>query len=520
MNAVQWGEYKLKEIFNHIEQGRRLKKEDQKPGTIPFVMSGTTNQGVVGYISNPVASFPANSITVDIFGNSFYRSYEFGAGDDTGVYWNDQQDYSPGVMLFIAATIGKSLIGKFSYGHKLRSSQSLDFAISLPQTQSGMLDLEFMERFVRELEESRLRELEAYLIATGLNDYHLTKLDLDALSGFNKLTWKKFNVRDLFGKSTRGKRLKSEDRIEGDLPFVTAGEAETGISAFIGNDVDVFSANTTTIDMFGSAKYRNYEFGADDHVAVVHTESLQKNAAIFVASACHKAAHTGEFDYGHNFYAKDADELSIMLPVGPDGKPHWAKMDELVAAIHKLVITDVALFTGRRLEAAREVIKSNSRVEMTKSPRVHKTYRPGFIPLFSLRAACGRFENNEIPEVEGWIDASGLGFSPDKEKHFAIYAKGDSMMPKIHDGDLCVFEWYKGGSREGEIVLTQCSDYDPDYCSKYTIKRYHSEKLISDDNWQHTKIHLLPLNPEYNLIELTSDDEGEYRTIGVFKAVL
>lgn len=76
-------------------------------------MSGTTNQGVVGYISNPVASFPANSITVDIFGNSFYRSYEFGAGDDTGVYWNDQQDYSPGVMLFIAATIGKSLIGKF-----------------------------------------------------------------------------------------------------------------------------------------------------------------------------------------------------------------------------------------------------------------------------------------------------------------------------------------------------------------------------------------------------------------------
>lgn len=94
------------------------------------------------------------------------------------------------------------------------------------------------------------------------------------------------------------------------------------------------------------------------------------------------------------------------------------------------------------------------------------------------------------------------------------------MMPKIHDGDLCVFEWYKGGSREGEIVLTQCSDYDPDYDGKYTIKRYHSEKLISDDNWQHTKIHLLPLNPEYNPIELTSDDEGEYRTVGVFKAVL
>ena len=489
-------------------------------------MSGTTNQGVVGYISNPVASFPANSITVDIFGNSFYRSYEFGAGDDTGVYWNDQQDYSPGVMLFIAATIGKSLIGKFSYGHKLRSSQSLDFAINLPQTQSGMLDLEFMERFVRELEESRLRELEesrlreleAYLITTGLNDYHLTKLDLDALSGFNKLTWKEFNVHALFGKSTRGKRLKSEDRIAGCLPFVTAGEAETGISAFIGNDVDVFPANTTTIDMFGSAKYRNYEFGADDHVAVVHTESLPKNASIFVASACHKAAHTGKFDYGHNFYAKDADELRIMLPVGPDGKPQWTKMEELVAAIHKLVITDVAKFTDRRLKATREVVKSNARVDLTKNPRVHKTFRPGFIPLYSLRAACGCFESEAMPEVEGWIDTSSLGFTPDKDRYFVVHAKGDSMLPKIKDGDLCVFEWYHAGSREDEIVLTQSSEYDSDYDGKYTIKRYHSVKTISKDSWQHNRIELLPLNRDFSPIELEGD--GNYRTIGILKAII
>lgn len=52
-------------------------------------MSGTTNAGVVNYISNPVASFPRNAITIDIFGNTFYRDYAFGAGDDTGVYWND-----------------------------------------------------------------------------------------------------------------------------------------------------------------------------------------------------------------------------------------------------------------------------------------------------------------------------------------------------------------------------------------------------------------------------------------------
>ena len=73
---------------------------------------------------------------------------------------------------------------------------------------------------------------------------------------------------ELFGKSTRGKRLKSADRIEGTLPFVTAGEADEGVSAFIGNDVEVFSKNTITIDMFGSAKYRNYDYGGDDHIII------------------------------------------------------------------------------------------------------------------------------------------------------------------------------------------------------------------------------------------------------------
>ena len=42
---------------------------------------------------------------------------------------------------------------------------------------------------------------------------------------------------------------------------------------------------TTTIDMFGSAKHRNYRYGAVDRIAVVHTESIPIKAAIFVTSA-------------------------------------------------------------------------------------------------------------------------------------------------------------------------------------------------------------------------------------------
>lgn len=520
LNRVKWGEYRLQDLFDHIEQGRRLKKDDQISGTIPFVMSGTTNQGVVGYISNPVALFPKNSLTIDIFGNAYYRNYAFGAGDDTGVYWNEQQNYSPSTMLFFVAAINKALKGKYSYGHKLRSSQSFDFTILLPQTETGDIDFAFIENFLRELEESRLRELEAYLLASGLKDYHLTTADHASLDSFTKIKWGSFNIQDLFGKSTRGKRLKSEDRTPGSLPFVTAGESDTGISAFIGNKVDIFLRNTTTIDMFGSAKYRNYEYGADDHVAIVHTESLPKHAAIFVASSCHKAAHTGKFDYGHNFYAKDADDLNIMLPIRADAQPDIEAMGHIIAAIHKMVIADVARFTSKELNMARRVVDADQLKTNVEKYFIHKNYQSGYIPLYSLRAACGRFEENETPVAEGWVDASGHGFTPDKEKHFAVYAKGNSMQPTINDGDLCVFEWYGAGSRNGEIVLSQSVEFDPDYDGRYTIKRYHSEKNLIEDGWHHTKIQLVPLNTEYDTIELGPEDEEKYRTIGVFKTVI
>ncbi|ASX26934.1 restriction endonuclease subunit S [Candidatus Williamhamiltonella defendens] len=152
-----------------------------------------------------------------------------------------------------------------------------------------------------------------------------------------------FNVEKLFGKSTRGKRLKSDDRIPGNLPFVTAGESNEGVSAFIGNNVTVFSENTTTIDMFGSAKYRNYKYGADDHVAVVHTEKLSRHAAIFITSAIHKSSYTGMFDYGRNFYAKDADQLNIFLP-SKNQQPDYEFMENYIAELEAERIAELEAY--------------------------------------------------------------------------------------------------------------------------------------------------------------------------------
>lgn len=173
----------------------------------------------------------------------------------------------------------------------------------------------------------------------------------------------------------------------------------------------------------------------------------------------------------------------------------------------------------------RELIEDDEQVIGSVHPRVSKPkvhiypkYRSGYIPLYSLRVACGSFESDDIPEAEGWVDATGNGFTPDPKRHFAVHAKGNSMLPKIKDGDICVFEWYKAGSRNGEIVLTQTNAIDAEYGAEYTIKQYSSEKTQTQDGWQHTKIELVPLNKEYGIIEL--DGESVYRTVGVLKCVL
>ncbi len=148
----------------------------------------------------------------------------------------------------------------------------------------------------------------------GKIDSHSMQFQLEKLEKESNIEWHEYKISDLFGKSKRGLRLKSADRIDGNLPFVTAGETDMGISDWIGNDVHVFPKNTITIDMFGSAKYRSYEYGADDHVAVVNTAHLHSFAVIFITSAIHKVSHAGQFDYSRNFYASDADDLIIQLP--------------------------------------------------------------------------------------------------------------------------------------------------------------------------------------------------------------
>ncbi len=324
-------------------------------GEYPYFTRTIYNNGILGNVNylDEEHKIKGGCLAVGMISMQFfYMEKDFYAGQFTKRAIPKTFYMNPSRAKFFISLLNR-------YGEQFKNVLVRDFEesftsskISLP-TRNGAIDFDFMETFIAELEAQRIAELEAYLTAAGLKDCTLTAQEEEALRMFEAVEWREYNLGKLYGKSTRGKRLKSADRIPGNLPFVTAGEADAGISDFIGNDVDIFAANTTTIDMFGSAKYRNYEYGGDDHVAVVHTENVPKMAAIFVTTAVHKASHCGQFDYSRNFYAKDADALNIMLPCN-EGVPYYTFMQTFISAIQKLVIRDVAAYSDRKMTAARQ----------------------------------------------------------------------------------------------------------------------------------------------------------------------
>ena len=366
---MRWGEFKIGDLFDSIQQGSRLKKLDQIEGELPFVMAGTTNTGLVKYIGNKDARcFPKNSITVDIFGNAFYRSYEYGAGDDTGAYWNEKNELSKEVMLYYCTAIEVALRGKFSYGKKLRSSQSHNIVINLPMNPDGSLDFAYMEAFIYHVENEYLRDLvtkrdlylKTYLAVAELTDYKLSDDDKKILA--TEPQWSEFRVEDLFDTIKRGKRIKSLDRIDGELPFITAGTNERGLSSYIGNpDAEIFPPNSLTIDMFGTVFYRSYKYGADDHIAVLYnnSNSYSKEALLYMGMCIEKSI-AGKFSYSRNFYASDAYDVVISLPITEKGTPDYKYMESYIKAQLAQKITDMISDFNLEINATLHIVKNKA----------------------------------------------------------------------------------------------------------------------------------------------------------------
>jgi SOS-response transcriptional repressor LexA len=141
--------------------------------------------------------------------------------------------------------------------------------------------------------------------------------------------------------------------------------------------------------------------------------------------------------------------------------------------------------------------------------------RAAALPLYSLRAAAGRFGEDmdvepegRLPEVPGLRTGAGA---------YAVHIRGRSMEPLVPDGAVAVFRPITG-SRQGRRVLVW-HRASSQAGGEYTIKVYRSEKRVTDEGWQHSAIILEPLNPEFEPIILDEGSE-DYRILGEFVMVL
>ena len=133
-----------------------------------------------------------------------------------------------------------------------------------------------------------------------------------------------------------------------------------------------------------------------------------------------------------------------------------------------------------------------------------------YLPVYSLRAACGPLADGEEAEAEGWVKVEGHGKLD--ETQFVVRTAGVSMEGLIPEGAMCIMRKLGGGGLEGKTILVQRNDAsDLESGGAYTIKKFTR---------QSKKVILKAKDPKYD-IPLKDDAEygQKYRAIAEFKKV-
>lgn len=362
LESVEWGEFKIGDLFEKIKTTKLPFKADELPKsrvgeyTLPCLTSSFNNQGLNYFVPRSNATILKNVISIpsnsDVY-RAYFQPNEFTVLSDAyAIQWAfGGTDLSPNQYLFAVQCINKVTdLHIYSYKNKLGGWNVVkQKSIQLP-IKNGQIDLDFMELFIARLEEVRIEKLEIYLSAAGLNDYHLTLEEQEALDLFQqkKFLWEHFEFQNIFDNISQGRRVKKDDQVPGKIPFVMSGITNTGVVNFISNPIAQFKKNSITVDIFGSAFYRSYDFGAGDDTGVYSSsvDKYSKEQMLFFTASMDKALEN-KFDYGNKLRSSQSLNLKMQL-LTKDNQPDLSSMGSLMSAIQKLVIKDVIKYTENK----------------------------------------------------------------------------------------------------------------------------------------------------------------------------
>lgn len=374
--------------FFEIKKGKRLTKANMVPGDIPFVGSSATNNGITAYIGNDTHLHEPGTITVSYngsVGEVFLQDERFWASDDVNV-WYPKQKMTIEVKLYFMAAI-KKLSAKYSYTNKWTIDKMRSELVELPVDSDGKPNFNCMQERIVELEQERIAELEqeriaerdAYLVASGLDDYELTVEDKQILSlspesasdeadaseadfGNGQVRFKKFKIIDVF--DVRNTKCVARNQISpgsGVVPYLTAGNTDNAVGAYISCRKEwlddgncVFIGGKTMV-----VTYQEHDFVSND----------SHNLALYLKDKSHRTSRVQQYlvtivkkALSHKYYWGDSISKNkiqndvFYLPVTSNGHIDFDYMERYIRAIEKLTIADVVKYKDGLIDATKKVV--------------------------------------------------------------------------------------------------------------------------------------------------------------------
>ena len=159
LNTKDWRPFIIADLFDVLLTKGDIKADDVESGNIPLISSGESNNGVVKYITEEgdgkAETFPANTITLDMFCHANYQDREyFAVGHGRVNILMPKFALNRYIGIFICALINREEY-RFSYGRAVYSSVAEKMIIKLPVTPEGTPDWQFMEDYIKSLPYSK-----------------------------------------------------------------------------------------------------------------------------------------------------------------------------------------------------------------------------------------------------------------------------------------------------------------------------------------------------------------------------
>lgn len=160
INKTMWSEFKFEDVFD-IKGGKRLTKNSFIKGNTPFIGATDSNNGITAFVGNKNNSLDSNVLGVNYNGSvveNFYHPYEAIFSDDVKRIKLKHHNGNAHIYLFLKTCILKQK-QKYQYGYKFNTERMKKQIIMLPSTPSGEPDYEYMENYMKKIQNNHIDKL-------------------------------------------------------------------------------------------------------------------------------------------------------------------------------------------------------------------------------------------------------------------------------------------------------------------------------------------------------------------------